>query len=255
MEIWLVNDDPAQLLVQKRLLGRFAATVWDFQSATELIAQARKYGSCPNLVSDYHMPEINGLQLSQMWCELHPNARVLLLSASRLSESEAEELTYLPSHHVKVLTDFRLPDLLTCAREWFTTSPSPAQDKFEGSNTPNSYRFFNTEMLSKLCSLGGNSFVRKAIERFADRVPSRLDSLVLALKNDRSADVMAEAHSLKGSCGVVGAFTMMEIAGRLEDLAQADTPPSEMEGAVSDLKLAWEGTKQEIRTIINDLCG
>ena len=79
LEIWLVNDDPAQLLVQKRLLGRFAATVWDFQSPTELVSQARKYGSCPNLVSDFHMPGMNGLELSQLWCQMHPNARVLLI--------------------------------------------------------------------------------------------------------------------------------------------------------------------------------
>ena len=67
LEIWLVNDDPAQLLVQKRLLGRFASTVWDFQSPTELMAQARTYGSCPNLVSDFHMPGMIGLELSQLW--------------------------------------------------------------------------------------------------------------------------------------------------------------------------------------------
>lgn len=255
LEIWLVNDDPAQLLVQKRLLGRFAATVWDFQSPAELIAQAKNYGSCPNLVSDYNMPGLNGLQLSQLWCEMHPDARVLLLSASPLSDRESEDLTYLPSNHVKVLMNYRLPDLLSAAQEWFADSPDSALDSMEDRAPPvKAYRFFDTEMLGKLSTLGGGSFVVKALERFAARVPNRLETLSAALENRHPAQMMSEAHSLKGSCGVVGAFTMMDIAGRLEDLAQSETTQSELEEVISELKSAWEGTQLEIESIAKDLC-
>lgn len=257
LEIWLVNDDPAQLLVQKRLLGRVAATVWDFQSPTELIAQAKKYGSCPNLVSDYNMPGLNGMQLSQMWCEMHPDAKVLLLSASQMSDSERDELTYLPKSHVKVLTDFRLPELLSTAREWFTCEPSSEHDSIESAEATDPsrvYRLFETDTLRKLSALGGGPFVKKALERFAARVPLRFQTLTAALENQRVGLIVEEAHSFKGSCGVVGAHTMMNIAGQLEVCARNDSELPVLRSLVNDLETAWQGTEEELRSILQELC-
>ncbi len=252
LEIWLVNDDPAQLLVQKRLLGRFASTVWDFQSPTELMAQARTYGSCPNLVSDFHMPGMNGLELSQLWCQLHPNARILLLSASRLSQTEQDEAAYLPSNRIKLLTNFRIPELLTVASGWFSHSPNSSDNSLEGLETsePSSLRFFDSSMHAKLRLLGGDAFLKKALERFATRLPGRLESFEAAVAAADYASVHQQAHSLKGSCGVVGATPMLESVDALESAAKDRETPESLALKLNHLRALYEGTLAELNEIL-----
>lgn len=244
-EVWLVNDDPAQLLVQKRLLGRFAATVWEFRSPTELIAQARKYGSCPNLVSDIHMPGMNGLELARLWCEMHPNARILLTSASSLSAREREEATFLPGNHVKLLTNFRIPELLSAAQEWFG-GEAPPEDSQE-MESPTQLQFFDSEVHSKLRMLGGAAFLKKALQRFAERVPTRLEACREATELGDFVRVHREAHSLKGSCGVVGASKMLDLADQLETAAQDERPSETLLTMIDGVDHLWQEAKAELQ--------
>lgn len=244
-EVWLVNDDPAQLLVQKRLLGRFAATVWEFRSPTELIAQARKYGSCPNLVSDIHMPGMSGLELARLWCEMHPNARILLASASSLNAQEQEEARYLPGNHVKLLTNFRIPELLSAAQEWFGGEVLP-EDSQE-LESPTKLKFFNSEVHSKLRMLGGVAFLKKALHRFAERVPARLEACREATEQGDFVRVHREAHSLKGSCGVVGAGVMLELADKLETAAQNERPCESLLTMIDGVDQIWQESKTELQ--------
>ena len=258
LELWLVNDDPAQLMVQKRLLGRFAATVWDFQSPAELMDQARKYGRCPNLVSDLHMPHMNGLELSQLWCQMHPNAKILLLSASHLTPTEQDEATYLPTNRVKVLTNFRIPELLSTARSWFGNSsnskgsePEP-EAELASSEEPSEceLEYFSSEMLSSLKKLGGNAFVRKALLRFAERVPRRFASFEEYFEDRNRAAVQHEAHSLKGSCGIVGANRMWEAADQLERAAHDGAEHNKLLELHSELKKLWDPTHEELEKLL-----
>lgn len=246
-ELWLVNDDPAQLLVQKRLLGRLAATVWDFASPASLMTQARKYGSCPNLVTDFHMPGMNGLELAQMWCQLHPNARVLILSASFLTATEQAEFTYIPSNRVRLLTNFRIPELLKTAQEWFGGAELPCEPAAVEVETK--LVNFDDETHSKLKKLGGTAFYKKALERFRDRIPRRLAIFNHALQEGDFEALHHEAHSLKGSCGVVGANKLLSCADKLETAAR-EKQESLLTEHLDQLKKAWEQTEDELKQIL-----
>lgn len=253
LEIWLVNDDPAQLLVQKRLLGRFAATVWDFQSPTELVAQARKYGSCPNLVSDFHMPGMNGLELSQLWCQMHPDARILLISASELTGVEREEATYLPSDRVKLMTAYRIPEMLKAAKEWFAQEQTAQEDDSLESAPAKPFgelAYFDSEALSKLKLLGGTPFLKKALIRFTDRIPSRLANFYEFIEEKNHLGIHQEAHSLKGSCGIVGANPMLQCAHRLEEAAKAEVELTVIEKDIESLEALWQDTSKELKAIL-----
>jgi HPt (histidine-containing phosphotransfer) domain-containing protein len=247
----LVNDDPAQLLVQKRLLGRFAATVWEFSSPTQLLAQAQKYGSCPNLVSDFHMPGMNGLELARIWCEMHPNARVLLVSASKLSAAEQEAAVFLPNTHVRLLTSFHIPELLAVVQEWFIGGSAEQVD-----DTPqpeNDLQHFDATVHSKLVMLGGNSFLQKALERFADRFPTRLESCRTALQERDWRGLHREAHSMKGSCGIVGANALLVLADQLEIAVQNEESPETYSEWLVRLDDTWERSKFELEKILSKL--
>lgn len=253
LELWLVNDDPAQLLVQKRLLGRFAATIWDFHSPSQLMTQARRYGSCPNLVSDFHMPGMNGLELSQLWCQMHPNARILLLSASALTKSEQEEATYLPSSQVRVLSNFRIPELLAVAKEWFSRGRDTAVEdsgEFDAVKASTQLEYFESEVHEKLKILGGRSFLVKTLEKFADKVPLRFQIMEEAIQAGEFLDLHHQAHSLKGSCGVTGAHRLLEAAGTLEEAALEPTDLKQLESQLEELKSVWELTYQEMQCIL-----
>jgi HPt (histidine-containing phosphotransfer) domain-containing protein len=251
LEVWLVNDDPAQLLVQKRLLGRFAATVWEFTSPDDLLTQAQKYGSCPNLVSDFHMPGMNGLELARIWCEMHANARVLLVSASKLTPSEEEEAVFLPNNHVKLLTSFHIPELISTVQEWFLGTPAVKED--DEPQTDTALNFFDPSVHSKLVMLGGNAFLRKALERFADRLPTRLDSCRGAIQGNDARSLHREAHSMKGSCGIVGASRLLELADQLESAAQDEQDLEALTGLVSEIEETWTQSKPELEQILNEL--
>jgi len=251
LEIWLVNDDPTQLLVQKRLLGRFADKVWEFSSPRRLLHHARKHGSCPNLVSDFHMPGMTGLELARLWCELHVDARVLLVSASNLSVDEEREALFLPNTHVKLLSSFRLSELMRAAREWFVgdfeewDEPEPT--------TASSLRYFDASVHSKLVTLGGNLFLRKALERFADRWPSRLQNFREALRGSDFSGIYREAHSLKGSCGIVGADPLLKLADQLEAAARREEPPEILDELVNLIEETWKSSEDELDQVLKGL--
>lgn len=247
-----MNDDPAQLLVQKRLLGRFAATVWEFSSPDEVVSQAQKYGSCPNLVSDFHMPGMNGMELARIWCELHGNARVLLVSASNLSVDEEKEALFLPNNHVKLLSSFSLNELIATAKEWFVGE----SDDLQGDDFPdngNGLVHFDGTVHSKLVLLGGNAFLKKALERFADRLPGRMESCREALDVNDFRSVHREAHSLKGSCGIVGATSMLELADQLESAAQREESSEALFRILGEIEREWEHSSTELQQVLNSL--
>ena len=199
------------------------------------------------------MPGMNGFQLSQIWCEMHPDARVLLLSASHLSATDRENLTFLPRNHVKVLTSFRLPELIQEARDWFSPDARKDSELKHPESDPTSgeeLAQFDAAVLTKLRTLGGVEFLQKALKRFADRIPSRLEVFERALAEGDHKALCSEAHSLKGSCGIVGAQSMLELSDRMEELASQQAELGELRSLVQELALAWESTQAELNGIL-----
>lgn len=218
--IWLVNDDPAQLLVQKRLLGRFAESVTAFGSPLEAVAAAREGGSSPLLVTDYNMPVMKGPQLAAYWCALHPEARILILSASEIQLKDDSVLSSLPKASFRLLSSYRLPDLVSAAQEWFC--PEEGTDEELSAPTKAGNSRLEPSVLEKLMSLGGQPFVDKVLNRFVAELPGRMETIEQSYSaNDREL-LHRTAHSLKGSCGLIGAERLARVAGALEDAATPD---------------------------------
>ncbi len=240
--IWLVNDDPAQLLVQKRLLGRFAESVTAFSSPLEAVAAAREGGSSPLLVTDYNMPVMKGPQLAAYWCALHPQARILILSASEISEEDSV-LESLPKESVQLLSSYRLPELSKAAQDWFCSAEGAAvQEEAAG---PGNSRL-ETSVLEKLMTLGGPPFVEKVLSRFVSELPGRMETLEQAFSGNDRELVHRTAHSLKGSCGLIGAEKLARVAGALENASAPDIE-EDLTPHMESLKAEFELTFQEVQ--------
>ena len=255
ISLWLVNDDPAQLLVQKRLLGRFASQVSGFGSALEAVAQANRTGeSPPFLVSDINMPNMNGVELARLWHEMHSDARVLLLSASSLSAEVRKAVNELPPESVKALSPYRLGELSHTAKEWFggescePASPAEAKRPYPKSNlSPGQY--LDAATMDKLFQLGGEPFLQKALARFIESLNDKVAKIESAAKtNDREA-LHATSHGLKGSGGILGAAPLMEACDALEQATSpdhAEEPVNELVAAVQSIAQATLAEAQKL---------
>lgn len=108
--MWLVNDDPAQLIVQKRLLDRVVPEVREFLSPLEALAAARETPVIPYLVTDFQMPVMDGLELARQWYGLFPTSRILIVSASEVSAHDQSRIDSLPTDAVRLVSSYRISE-------------------------------------------------------------------------------------------------------------------------------------------------
>jgi HPt (histidine-containing phosphotransfer) domain-containing protein len=72
------------------------------------------------------------------------------------------------------------------------------------------------EALRSLQDDGDDDLLGELIDLFLQDTPARLASIRKAIACQDWAALMAAAHSLKGSCGSLGALHMADLCGRLE---------------------------------------
>lgn len=247
-EVWLVNDDPAQLMVQKRLLERVIPGIRDFLSPFEALAAAREARGVPYLVTDFQMPLMDGPALAQQWHGLFPSSRILIVSASEVTGDDQRRVDALPADSVRLLTSYRVAELAANAKLWFFSVEEQLLSPVE--TVGGSFQDFDPSVLAKLASLGGKEFVQKTLERFLRSVPEKIGLLKEAASSLDFARLHALAHSLKGSCGLVGALALARAADALESAAGERTDADFVE-LVRRLETEAEVTLKTLRARIS----
>ena len=117
----------------------------------------------------------------------------------------------------------------------------------DGELTP--VRVLDPEAIARLRRLGGDALAGKMAALFLDLAPPRLAAARVGLEAGDLDAVRRAAHSLKSSSGNVGAYAMVEAAGRLEDDAERGAPAAELEALLSALTAAWDAALPEIRSL------
>ena len=105
------------------------------------------------------------------------------------------------------------------------------------------------EAIARLRRLGGDLLARKMATLFLDLAPPRLAAAREGLGAGDLDQVRRAAHSLKSSAGNVGAYAMVEAAGRLEDEAERGAPAAELEALLAALTAAWDAALPELRSL------
>ena len=101
-------------------------------------------------------------------------------------------------------------------------------------------------VLERLRKVGGDEFPGELIDVFLKHAPKKLEEALTAEKNGDLVAVERAVHSLKSSAGNIGAEALMELAGRIEQLAgekKGESIPSllnELEEAFSRLRSRLE---------------
>ena len=78
----LVDDDPAVRKLEAEILSRRGYRVLQAQSAEEALKVARQAVVIHRLITDFSMPQADGLELSHRFRSLHPQTPVLIISGS-----------------------------------------------------------------------------------------------------------------------------------------------------------------------------
>ena len=80
--VLVVDDDPMVRDVEVQALRLQGYTVLEAQGAAEASQLARKAAAIHLLITDFSMPEIDGLELSRQFRLVHPKIPVLMVSGS-----------------------------------------------------------------------------------------------------------------------------------------------------------------------------
>jgi HPt (histidine-containing phosphotransfer) domain-containing protein len=81
----------------------------------------------------------------------------------------------------------------------------------------------DTSVVRTLIALGGDEpgFVAEMVGDFADSVRRHTRAMRVAVQHADAAALMAAAHALQGSCGIIGARRMAETSRAIEENARA----------------------------------
>ncbi|MBI2837963.1 MAG: transporter substrate-binding domain-containing protein [Acidobacteria bacterium] len=134
-------------------------------------------------------------------------------------------------------------------RQWVPATIAPLQavvaDKIASdADVPR----LDRSVLSKLLAISSPGFVEDLVSRFLEKVPASLDSMRDAHGRSDLQAVVQTAHSLRGSCGLIGARRMMDLYAQVEERG------GEGDGAAADRLIAEiELELGEVREELQDL--
>ena len=80
----LVDDDLMLRSMETRVLRQEGYTVLEAESAAEALQLARVSGAIHLLITDFMMPELDGLELTRQFRAVYPETPVLMVSGSEL---------------------------------------------------------------------------------------------------------------------------------------------------------------------------
>jgi DNA-binding response OmpR family regulator len=92
----IVDDDPMVRNMETQILRLQGYTVLEAEGAAEALRLARETAAIHLLITDYWMPEVDGLELTRRFRAVHPETPVLMVSGSLpLIQNKADDLERL----------------------------------------------------------------------------------------------------------------------------------------------------------------
>jgi signal transduction histidine kinase/DNA-binding response OmpR family regulator len=204
--VLLAEDHSVNQLVMLRILEKlgYAADVAATGRDAVRAALETRYDL---VLMDCQMPELDGYEATREIRRSESGRRtpIVALTASALDGDRARALEAgMDDHLTKPVT----PDALVSALERWIRAPAPRPALDSG-------------VLGELRTLTTPGFVGEAMTMFLASATRSMDRLRGALQRGDLAELERAAHSLRGSCAIIGARPMMELAAALEDRARA----------------------------------
>ncbi|HZQ44987.1 MAG TPA: response regulator [Acidobacteriaceae bacterium] len=222
-QVLIVDDDPIMGELLDALLTVEGYRVTRAISGEEALQVAREGNPKPSVIlCDIQMPGMRGGELARALAAERANAVlplntvILAMSGSGPREHELQAFDGFLRKPFSVL-DF------TNAIEQARTrtariTEQPFADETSKGRPPLDETIF-TQLKSKI----GSDSLRQLYNMTLDDVRTRLDRITAAVERGDDATVRQEAHTIKGSCGMVGALELQALAAAAEGGSPVDT--------------------------------
>jgi signal transduction histidine kinase/CheY-like chemotaxis protein/HPt (histidine-containing phosphotransfer) domain-containing protein len=209
-------------------LGCHADVVGSGDEAVHAVAR-RSYAL---VLMDCQMPGMDGYEATRQIRDSEAGGRrtpIIAMTASALQGDREKCLAAGMDDHLP--KPFSPEELAAMLRRW---SVGAGETSTEGEVVSGAGPL-NPRVVADLRALG-DSFLRDSIAIFLSTTPAKLAALEEAHERGDVAQLRQRAHSLRGSCGLIGAHRMMELCARLEE---------QPEGAASDATGVLVGAVKE----------
>ena len=227
-QVLVVDDDPVMGELLDALLTIEGYRVTRAVSGDEALQVARHGTPKPNVIlCDIQMPGMRGSELARtLSCErgdgvLPADTVILAMSGS---SPRADELQGFDGFLRK---PFSVPDFTQAIEQARTRSPRAGAADGERQATvqdsSNGCPPLDDTIFEQLKSKIGSEPLRQLYEMTLDDVRARLDRIAGAAGQDDYVTVRQEAHTIKGSCGMVGALELQALAAATEGGSPVDT--------------------------------
>src|SRR5918911_4139625 len=91
--IMVVDDEPDLLAITKIMLEKKGYLIHGFTDPKEALLHVQEDGGCTDcklVLSDVRMPSMSGIELVKHIKNLHPEVKVILMTAYKVSEEESQ---------------------------------------------------------------------------------------------------------------------------------------------------------------------
>ena len=225
-QVLIVDDDPIMGELLDALLTIEGYRVTRAHSGEEALQVADASEHKPDVIlCDIQMPGMRGGQLANALADARAKgtlpAETVILAMSGSAPRAADESQFFDGFLHK---PFSIPDFAQAITDARTRAPR-SEVTAEPSTEPSSSGRppLDDAIFEQLKSKIGTESVRQLYEMTVDDVRARVDRIGAAADRGDHATVRQEAHTIKGSCGMVGALELQALAAATEGGSPIDT--------------------------------
>ena len=243
LEILLADDNAVNQKVAVKILAQMGYRPDVAANGIEILQslQSKHYDI---LLTDVHMPLMDGLETTRRICAEFPpgrRPRIIAMTASALREDR--EQCFAAGMDDLLVKPIHIEELQSVLMRWgmrleraetthFTSPTKTFSQRIGPAMQTASDDVLNLAVLLPLRGLqesGDDNIIKEIIELFIRETPQHFSALRRALESGDEDAVRREAHTLIGSCSTVGASKMvalsteLSLVGRGTQLENADT--------------------------------
>jgi CheY-like chemotaxis protein/HPt (histidine-containing phosphotransfer) domain-containing protein len=226
-EVLIVDDDPVMGELLDALLTLEGYRMTRAHSGEEALQVAREGSPKPNIIlCDIQMPGMRGGELAKVLAAERADGALpasTVIVAMSGSSPRSDELQFFDSLLRKPFSveDFR--QAVAQAQRQTKSLISAESQPSLANESPARLPPLDDKIFEQLKSKVGSDLLRQMYEMTLEDVHARLDRVADAVERGDEATVRHEAHTIKGSCGMLGALELQALAAATEGGSPVDT--------------------------------
>ena len=207
-DILIIDDDEVLRELLPMLLAGYADSIFTAESghaALDMVAGMKPERRPSIILADLQMPGLLATQLAEsLRVVCPPHARLIAMSGAAPSDEVARAFDAF------LAKPFNAEDFAACLHNLQIYSST------RSSSDGRSAQPVDAAIFSKLLMVMGEQQLDQLYRLFVEDAVVRVTRMVAAASEPDATALVREAHALKGSCGMLGATELHNLAGRLE---------------------------------------